>query len=268
MSSEFKIKTKELERRILQIDLSQNPENEEKLIQILECRKYAIIPFKKSLPRIERLTINRTLEDNNNTTINEIKHLKYPPKEKVNKPNRANFKGQSVLYATLHKPTALLENFPKVGDLVTTSVWELKDNVEDKEMLVYPVIDITDTKDIELLNVFTQYLSRFPKEYQECIIADSTLIASCFKRPVKKGQEINYTASAYFADKIFNDWYNQKIQAIVYPSVKDSTKTPNIAIKPHVFDEKYKLVEVHESVIENINNGTLSMRRIKKNDTI
>jgi hypothetical protein len=264
VNSEFKTKTKELERLILQIDLHQNPENEKKLIQLLDCRKYAILPFNMFLPRIERLTINRTLPENDNVTIKEVKHLKNPPAKKVNKPNRANLKGQSVLYATLHRPTALLENFPKTGDLVTTSVWELKENEEVKELLVCPMIDICDTNDFELLNVFNRVLSQFPKEHQDCIIADSALIASCFKRPVKKGQEINYTASAYFADKIFNDWYNQKIQAIVYPSVKDTTRTPNIAIKPDVFEEKYRLTEVHESIIEDINNDKLILRRIKK----
>lgn len=49
--------------------------------------------------------------------------------------------------------------------------------------------------------------------------------------------------------EIFNQFEDGKIEAIYYPSVKERLSFENLAIKPEVFDTKYELIEVKDSVI-------------------
>src|ERR1043166_3719207 len=72
-----------------------------------------IIPDR--FPQVQRVTINRSLPDNKNERIHEIKWLKAPPAEKVVKNSRAGFIGQSVLFATFDYITPLFDLNPKVG---------------------------------------------------------------------------------------------------------------------------------------------------------
>jgi len=70
-----------------------------------------------------------------------------------------------------------------------------------------------------------------------------------FSNRITSGNHLDYIFSAYFADKIFNQFEDGKIEAIYYPSVQDRLSFENLAIKPDVFDNKYELIEVKDNVV-------------------
>lgn len=232
---------------IAKLDLSKSPNDEENLIASLDHLYFLTIPFTKIIPRFDRLTINKKLPENNNSTINEINLLKSPPPHCINSYGRANLKNQSTLYGTFILPTLLLETNPDVGDLITISTWELK--VKNTAIDVYPVFDFFKTKNMQLKAAFLNAIEKFPNDLKDLIIADCCIISSYFSKPVDIGKEINYTFSAHIADKIFYKMYDGKISVIIYPSVKDPSRSDNLAIKPDVFNEMFKLVEVKESLV-------------------
>jgi hypothetical protein len=263
MDSDFINSYKELIKEIKCFDISSTPEDEVGLLQSLNNFSFHMFGFSKIVPKLERLTINKTLPNNCNDTIKEIKYLKNPPKELVTKYNRANLKNQSILYATLHLPTALNENNPDIGDLVTISKWELI--INDLPLIVYPAFDFNDSHDLQLKNEFYKAIKHYPEELRESIIIDNCVVASYFSKYVEKGKEINYTLSAHIADRIFKNVDNgNQIEAIIYPSVKDSTRTNNLAIRPEIFNEKYKLMEVIESIVISKLNGSIFLKTIKR----
>jgi hypothetical protein len=108
----------------------------------------------------------------------------------------------------------------------------------------------------------------YPKELQEIIIMDNKLLAYFFSRFVDREKDVNYIFSAYFADKILNDYYDGKIDAIIYPSVQDPTNSANIALKPQVFNDKYEVFEISESIVRSNGYDSLFLERIKTTTTV
>jgi hypothetical protein len=255
-----------LKQQINQVDLSLNPNDEVLVKTQLETFKPFVFGFNKVVPCFERLTINKRLPKNNNETIRELKYLKNPPSECVNKYGRANLKQQSVLYATFILPTAIFEMKPLDGDLVTISKWRLK--LDNTPLMVYPVIDYDNCKDYQLKNEFSKALKMYPKELQEIIIMDNQLLTCYFSRFVDREKDVNYIFSAYFADKILNDYYDGKIDAIIYPSVQDPTNSANIALKPQDFNDKYEVYEISESIVRSNGYDSLFLERIKTTTTV
>jgi len=256
----------DLKQKINQLDLSLN----ESELDLLRNELDKLTPFvfggEKLVPKIERLTINRLLPDNNNETVKEIKLLKNPPAEYVKKHGRANLVGQSVFYGTFILPTALLELKPQNGDIVTISKWKLKN--ETDPLMIYPVIDYYNCKDLQLRNEFHRYIQKYPKELQEIIITDNLLLAFYFGREVDRNKHHNYIYSAHYADKILNSYFDGKIDAIIYPSVQDSTNSPNIAIKPDVFNEKYEIEEINEFLVVTDGKRSIFLESRKKTNNV
>lgn len=88
---------------------------------------YSNLVLKNVFTEIHRLTINKKVIGSNKR-INDIQHLKYPPKDKIKEYGRCNFPGQAVLYASFSKMTILNELRPQLGDLITETVWRVKSN--------------------------------------------------------------------------------------------------------------------------------------------
>ena len=251
------------------VDLTAMPFDENKIISELKLFNPLCFAFSKVVPCLQRLTINRYLSNNNNETITDLKLLKNPPLdvlEKLNKYGRANLKDQSVLYATFLLPTLIKETRPEVGDLVTISKWKLKN--EHTPLIVSPIIDYPKCKDYQLRNEFEKALLQQPKEWQKIRFRHYCLIAKHFGKYIEKGKDINYIFSAHFADKIFHEIYDGRIEAIIYPSVQDSGTTSNIAIKPDVFNDKYEIDEISESVVYSNDSHSLFLKSIKSTQKV
>lgn len=206
------------------------------------------------LQPLKRVTINKYLFEGNNKRIFEIDKLKYPPSCKVKKNGRANYIGQSILYATFNPVTAIKEMKPDENDLVTISTW--KQNEKDYSLKISPIFKITSLDNIthnELSLKFKQdfetFSKRFSKEDAEQIDELLSFIAECFSKEVEYGNNYDYIMSAYFANKILFEYWDGNIDAIIYPSVPERLTSPNIAIKPEIFDNYFELIEVEESVL-------------------
>ncbi|MES2835971.1 MAG: hypothetical protein V4667_00480 [Bacteroidota bacterium] len=226
---------------------------EKQLLQMLDN----LVPFFSHLimfdvfPELHRITINKRVLGSNKR-IREIKHLKYPPADKVSKYGRCNYPKQTVLYASFLHMTAMNETQPQVGDLVTQSVWRVK----GKQTLKYVPIfknqpqgeNVINPRTFEINQIYNRKVREYPVFIREQLDALVQFIADAFTKRVHPNADLDYIFSAYFSNKIFSDFENGTIEAIYYPSVKDGLSFENVAIKANVFDDKYELVEVKDSV--------------------
>lgn len=227
---------------------------EKQLISMLDNS----IPFfshlimKDVFPEIHRLTVNSKVTGQNKR-ISDINFLKYPPADKVTKYGRCNLPNQSILYASFFKITTMSELKPRIGDLITETTWKVKNN----ESLIYcPIFknqptkkDFINPRTFEINQVYEQKLKDYPEKVREQIDALVQFVADNFTKRVHPERHQDYIFSAYFSNKIFTHFENGTIEAIYYPSVQDGLSFENLAIKSTVFDNKYQLAEVKDSVV-------------------
>lgn len=210
--------------------------------------------FNLGFDEVQRVTINKRLFGGEHKRIDQINLLKYPPAHLVSKYGRANFDKQSVFYAAFDSMTVLDELKPEAGDLITISKWEMK---PEQKLNVSPIFKIT-TKDNVSHNAFSMNflvgyensLRKVPKEVAEQIDALIQFMAECFAKEVDNANHLDYFLSAYFTNRIFHEFENGEIEAIVYPSVQKNLSFSNIVMKPESFEKKYTLKEVDESVVK------------------
>jgi hypothetical protein len=181
--------------------------------------------------------------------ISEVRLLKYPPKECVTKMGRANLIEESVLYATFDPITAYREMRPMHGDLITISKWNLK---KECNLKYTPIFKITGSDDIHnemslgFLNDYKECLQNIDSNIAEMIDLLINFMAECFSKEVDDNNMYDYFLSAYFSNKLLHHFESGSIEAILYPSVRQSLQLSNIAVKADSFDEKFELVEVLE----------------------
>ncbi len=227
--------------------------------QLLLMLDYSI-PFFSNLVlsavfgELSRITINRNVVGSNKR-IHDIKLLKYPPASKVTKYGRCNLPGQSVLYASFLSFTALNEMKPKVGDLITETTWRVKGNQSLSYCPIFKNQPVKEkfinprTRELNLL--YHNKIKIYPLNVQKQIDTLIQFVTDAFTKRVHPNNHFDYIFSAYFSDKIFHDFEDGKIEAIYYPSVQEKLSFENVAIKPDVFDKKYELIKVHDSVVLN-----------------
>jgi hypothetical protein len=201
---------------------------------------------------LERITVNNRVIGTNKR-IKEIKLLKYPPPEKVTKYGRCNLPNQSVFYGSTMSMTAMREIKPRVGDLITKTIWKLK---EPKQLKFCPIFHAQPTNgtfnphSYELEQDFEKILNRdFPKAMHEPVTNLSKFNAYHFSKYVHHKSNKDYLFSAYFSNKIMNELESGTIDGIVYPSVQSRLSFENVVLKTNVFDTHYELSEVHESIV-------------------
>jgi hypothetical protein len=203
-------------------------------------------------PEIHRQTVNKRVLEGANKRIWNIKELKYPPKEKVKKYGRCNYRNQSILYSSFSSFTANNESQPRVGDIITETVWHVKNNQHLKYCPIFKNQpkgkDVINPRTFEINQLYQKKIKIYPEFVQEQIDSLVQFIADAFTKRVNHNNDLDYIFSAYFSNKIYNDFENGTIEAIYYPSVQDGLSFENLAIKSDVFDEKYELVKVHDSV--------------------
>jgi hypothetical protein len=202
---------------------------------------------------IKRITINRKVI-NSNKRIHDINFLKYPPADRVKKYGRCNLPGQSIFYGTFISLVAINEMRPKVGDLITESTWRLKGN---QEIIYCPIFKnqpiqkgILNPKTFEINQLYEDKLKEYPEKVRIQIDSLVQFVTDAFTKLVHPENHLDYIFSAYFSNKIFNVFENGNIEAIYYPSVKEKLSFENIAIKANVFDKKYELTKVKDSVVD------------------
>lgn len=207
---------------------------------------------------IHRLTINKRVLGENKR-IHDFKFLKYPPADKVSQYGRCNFPKQSVLYSSFLQFTAMNECQPRVGDLITESTWRVKNNHTLTYCPIFknqPSNNVINIRSFEINEIFKKKLKEFPEYERKKIDILVQFVADVFTKVVNPNNHFNYIFSSYFSNKILNDFENGSIDAIYYPSVKEKLSFENLAIKPEVFDNKYELIEVKDSVCQtDVTNG-------------
>ena len=216
--------------------------------------------FEMRFPELQRITINKNLFDGQNKRIEEVKFLRYPPADRVSKHGRANLIGQSVFYSTSNLITAMKEMKPNVGDLITTSIWRQK---EDGYFLnISPIFKKTSLNgrvhnklSLQFQMAYEKSLKQHSKEIAEQIDELLQFIADCFAKNVAYGNDFDYALSAFYANKILNEFENGTIDALVYPSVADKLDFSNVAIKPNVLDEHFELYQVNEGFVVGVPNA-------------
>ena len=211
--------------------------------------------YKQKVPTFKRVIINSKIYGGNKRII-EIKHLKYPPKECVKRFGRANMPDESILYATFDPITALSEMRPGIGELITISTWKLKTNYD---LTVTPIFK-NSSKNGEVHNLmslrarieYNKLHKLYDQQLQKQLDIIIQFVADCFNKEVNDSNHYDYFLSSHYANRLFNELQNGEIDAILYPSVRQSLTLTNIAVKPTVFDENYELEIVEESLIKQI----------------
>lgn len=199
-----------------------------------------------------RITINKNVLGENKR-IRDIQYLKYPPADKISRYGRCNLPRQSVLYGSFMYLTTLSELKPRVGDLITHSIWRVKNN---QSLTFCPIFKNQPTKEqvinprtLNINRLYEKELKSFPNYARIQIDTLVQFIADAFTKRINPENHLDYVFSAHFANKILYEFTNGSIEAIYYPSVPSNLSFENIAIKPNVFDSKYDLVEVKDVIV-------------------
>lgn len=201
---------------------------------------------------IERITVNRRVLGKNKR-ISDVKYLKYPPADLVKSYGRCNLPNQSIFYGSPIIMTALSEMKPRVGDLITKSIWK---KIDEEPLKLSPIFHFQPTNGTinprthKLEREFFKLLKRdFPEELHNPVTNLSKFIAFHFSRFINPKKNKDYLLSAYFSNKILNEFENGTIEGILYPSVQSHLSFENIALKPEVLDNRFKIIEVRESIV-------------------
>jgi hypothetical protein len=226
--------------KVEKLDFDLPPIIEEEIKKAISNFYIPEIAFKRVYPRFERLTINKDLPIESKR-IQNVKYLYNPPAKFINSYGRANLKNQSIFYATFLTPTAISELGPQKGYIITISNWKLLTPFE--KLNVYPIhkyksskseiidLDIfAENRSNQIDTAYNEIIEKFTEKERKIITGLSKFIANCFSKNIKAENNSLYVITATLANKIFYEMFDNKIEAITYPSVKDSTKIANIAL--------------------------------------
>lgn len=206
------------------------------------------LPLYKFIPaQLNRLTINKKIPPFKNERLNEIKSIKYPPKEAVTKFGRCNILNNPVLYGGFNLMSIFNEMRPELGINITKSVWKVK---ELKTINFFPVFFITQYENdphnllsLEIKQMHHEYTANLSNNERYSYDLAMDFFAKCYAKEVDESNHYDYFLSAYISKKIF-DHPTLNYEGIVYPSVQSKLGVSNMAIRADVFDNKFEPVEV------------------------
>jgi hypothetical protein len=236
-----------------------NSTEEKFLLQMLDhsIRFYTYLVYEGVFDRIERVTINKRIFGSNKR-IKNISFLKYPPAHVVKKYGRCNLPYQSVFYGTFAWMIAINEMRPDYGDLITKTIWVNKKNIPLKYFPIFlnqPDGNFINPRTMKYADDFLNHVAMmFQENARELVLGLSQFISDSFAKRVETENHRDYLFSAYFSNKILNNFERGQIDALLYPSVKERLSFENIAIKPSAFDKVYELSEVRESIVVQVPN--------------
>jgi hypothetical protein len=186
----------------------------------------------KTVPEyLFRISINnRILEPNKLDFFTEIKYLLAPPINKCNY-NRCNIKGEQVIYCATDELTAYWETKPEKGDVITISKFKAKPNATLNSALI-------DNKRVKP--------EKYEHQYEEVFHILNEFFIEVFTMPIERENPINYIFSAILSSEqlFYPIYYDQIIEAIIYPSVQRKMKGQNVALRNDLIFEKYDLIEM------------------------
>ena len=201
---------------------------------------------------VERLVINESIL-NKNSRLKNISEVKYPPKEYERNLNynRCSLKGQSIMYVGAMGILAnSIEVQPESGQLSSISKWKHKVGVLFNLLVLCQDKEISENYPNQLLEEYNGYetwLNKLDENTKIVIENIFKLIIKAFTRKVSYQNKQGYLFSALISNYFFYH-SNVTVDAIYYPSVPNTGWAMNLAIKPDVFDLKFELMEITESV--------------------
>jgi len=229
-------------------------ENDLSLIKTIlqEITLLSSLMYRQRIDGFQRVTVNNWIKDVNGR-VEFIKHLKNPPKECVKKYGRANLINQSVLYGTFDYITALSEMRPEINDTITVSYWRLK---TEYDLCITPIFK-NSTKDGVVHNELSlraqilsnKMINQYDDDTKKQIQIILQFIADAFSKEVQDNNHYDYFLSSHYANRLLYEFENGEIDAILYPSVRQSLTLSNIALKEEIFEKYFEIEKVEESKI-------------------
>lgn len=186
-------------------------------------------------------------------SITNINRFSYPPKDKVVHPQRMNIVNDSIFYGATDVKTALLETEIKEGDEFYVSVWAMED---EAKMNIFP-------------SIHHNIIQKLASNEEGCLqkLLDNPYVYSVYEKyadifsiPHDDGEDaknINkyiYYLSGALAHNIFNqklpiNGSSMQVDAILYPSVKNTSESLNFAIRPDFVEKHMTLKYVIKAVL-------------------
>jgi hypothetical protein len=210
-----------------------------------------MILVEKPMIDIVRVTRNPRVERGFPERIHKLSRLKYPPADKTEM-GRANLRNRSVLYASFFGLASVVESRVAAGDLVTRSTWR---------MITY--VDTIKTSVIFQDDMILQrlpYFQEFQTSYQAMLARRAPLeaeltrsvnnfVARQFTKKVPAGKRVNYLVSAFIGDMLLNQ---NKLDALVYPSVQLDLLDACVAMRTDLFDYMFYPVSCTEGLVNSV----------------
>ncbi|MDM1410716.1 hypothetical protein HX038_08100 [Myroides odoratimimus] len=208
-----------------------------------------LLSNKVVISQVFRVVVNRDKK-----SITKKSLLSYPPLhvvKKLNKYNRVNTPNTNVFYCSETINTALNEIKPKVGDIVTVSIWEPID--KNRTFNSYPISHGANAYGVNphatnAMNAVNEFKKKTNKLFSRFIDPYFHLLGREFEKPINHHYE--YLLSAMFSEKIFEN--NKRadtgfdFECITYPSVGNKFTTSNIAFRKDIIRHHFKLAKVVE----------------------
>lgn len=208
-----------------------------------------LLSNKVTIFKVFRVVINR-----NKTSITKKSLLTYPPLhvvKKINKYNRANTPNTNVFYCSETINGAIAELKPKIGDIVTVSVWEPKD--KNRTFNSFPIshganaygVNDFATSAMDAIREFKKNTNKIFSRYMDPYFH---LLGREFEKPINHHYE--YLISSMFSEKILNNEKRENtsfdFECIVYPSVGNKLTTSNFVFRKDIIRHCFNLSKVVE----------------------
>lgn len=242
------------------IDLVMLTDDQERIVKNYLRAIFTMMPYLHNDIYPEKIFRVTVLKDEflENGKLRDPAFLSYPPLNLVRERgiyNRANSPNRTVFYGSIWENVALLEMKPPTGSRIVVSTWEYNTT---EPMYAFP-ISLASGINNELADKASQAFEAFCEnshplfaEWMEGILR---FIANQFisdSLPVNP-KRYDYLFSAFFSDKILTPFppevNMQSLDCILYPSVACEHKADNLAIRPEVFDRRFRLASVKESTV-------------------
>src|SRR5690606_16007235 len=120
-------------------------------------------------------------------------------------------------YGAFDLLTVLSELKPRIGDLITKSIWRVKDN---QSLTFSPIFknqpvegDVVNPRMSQINHIYEKQLKGYPQNTKMQIDTLVQFIADAFTKTISSKNHLDYIFSAYFSDRILNDFSFGEIEA-------------------------------------------------------